>query len=133
MNPRAQRPHGLIACRSGLWSLTFLLASIPTPTLAQTPLHLRGQVRDASGRSAQAATVIADGPRGEITALSDASGHFALDYPNPGAATDPGNALTLRATARSMESDPIRISPMPQPTTLTSSSIHPQSASKSPS
>ena len=72
---------------------------------AQTPLHLHGQVRDTSGHAAPGALVIARGPRGEVTTISDAGGQFALDYP---AAT---SALTLRATARAMESDAIQISP----------------------
>ena len=98
MKPRPASPTRL-ARIAELWLLGF--ASIAT---AQTTLHLHGQVRDTSGRTAQGATVFAEGARGQVTAVSDINGRFELDYP---AST---GVLTLRATARSMESDSIQIS-----------------------
>ena len=55
-------------------------------------------------RTAQGATVFAEGGRGQVTAVSDINGRFELDYPVS------TGVLTLRATARSMESDSIQIS-----------------------
>jgi len=99
MNPRVQRLHRRIALLSGLWILGFL-ALAP----AQSPRHFQGHVHDASGHPIQAATVAVYGPRGVVSTLSDPAGSFALDYPTP------AGELTLRASTRSMESDPLEIS-----------------------
>ena len=66
-------------------------------------MHLAGRVEDASGHVVPGATVIAEGPHGEVTAASNADGRFALDYPS-------SEALTLRASTRSMQSDPLQVS-----------------------
>ena len=97
MKPRALRCQLRPAPISRLWLLVFTsLAS------AQTPLHLHGHVTDAYGHSAPRASIVALGPQGQVTAAAGADGTFQFDYPAPG-------ALTLRATARSMESDAIQI------------------------
>jgi outer membrane receptor protein involved in Fe transport len=72
--------------------------------MAQTPLHLRGRVQDAASRPVQNATIVADGPHGQVTAASDADGNFALDYPAP------TPALTIHATTHLMESDTLPVS-----------------------
>src|ERR1017187_1885580 len=99
MNPGSARfrlSHALLA---GAWLIGFG-AIAP----AQTSLHLHGRVRDASGRSAQGATIFAEGRGGEVTSLTDANGRFQFEYPNLG-------ALTLHATTHFMESNTIHISP----------------------
>src|ERR1035437_4507595 len=99
MNPGSARfrlSHALLA---GAWLIGFG-AIAP----AQTSLHLHGRVRDASGRSAQGATIFAEGRGGEVTSLADADGRFQFEYPNRA-------ALTLRATTHFMESNTIHISP----------------------
>ena len=93
-----QRLRASLARIAGFFLLSFALFAS-----AQLPLHLRGQVRDASGQAVPAATVTADGPQGQITAISDSGGRFELDYPAPGA------VLTLRASTRFMESNPLQI------------------------
>jgi len=98
MKPRAQSLPARLACIAGL----SLLGSISVAA-AQTP-HLAGHVRDASGHPVQGATVFLEGPRGEVTAVSDADGRFQLDYPTA------SGAMTLRAATRSMESDAVQIS-----------------------
>ncbi len=85
---------------------TFGLLVFLSSALAQTPMPLHGRVLDASGRPAQAATVFAEGPRGEITAVSDDAGAFTINYPT----TSP---LTLHAATRGMESDSLQISAPP--------------------
>src|ERR1017187_8269220 len=98
MNPGSARfrlSHALLA---GAWLIGFG-AIAP----AQTSLHLHGRVRDASGRSAQGATIFAEGRGGEVTSLTDANGRFQFEYPNLG-------ALTLHATTHFMGSSTIHIS-----------------------
>jgi outer membrane receptor protein involved in Fe transport len=80
-----------------------MLASLSAAT-AQTPLHLRGHVHDASGRSLPGATIFVDGPRGAVSAVSDAAGRFEVDYPLS------SGPLTLHASTRSMQSDLLKIS-----------------------
>ncbi|HEX9201294.1 MAG TPA: TonB-dependent receptor [Acidobacteriaceae bacterium] len=102
MNPLApQFPVARIfLALAGAW-----LLGVSAIALAQAPLHLHGRVQDASGRPAQNATIVADGPHGKVTAVSNAEGNFQLDYPN---STGP---VTLRATTHSMESAATQVSP----------------------
>jgi outer membrane receptor protein involved in Fe transport len=94
--------HLLRALPTRIASLCLLgLASIAA---AQTPLHLHGRVRDTTGRTASGAAVIVEGPRGQLTTTSDAGGRFELDYPIS------AGSLTLRATARSLESSILQVS-----------------------
>jgi outer membrane receptor protein involved in Fe transport len=81
-----------------------VLFCIHPASFAQNTLHLQGQVRDASGRPVPGAAITAHGPRGQISATSDDTGHFHLDYPG---SSDP---VTLRASTPSMESDPLPLS-----------------------
>jgi outer membrane receptor protein involved in Fe transport len=78
---------------------------------AQVPsqLHLEGQVADSSGHPAASATILAEGPGGRFSTLSDSTGHFKLDYP-AGAAS-----LTLHAVTGTMESDPLQVSTQSPP------------------
>ena len=96
MNPDRLRAP---LARTAAFGLLFLVAS----ALAQTPLHLGGRVQDAASRPVQNATIVADGPHGQVTTVSDADGNFALDYP-------PASALTIHATTRLMESDTLPVS-----------------------
>jgi outer membrane receptor protein involved in Fe transport len=80
-----------------------LLGSLSAST-AQSQLRFEGTVHDANGHPAPAATIVVDGPRGEITTLSDAAGRFEFNYPN---STGP---ITIRATTRAMESYPLQLS-----------------------
>ena len=86
-----------------LWSAGLLVCCAAAP--AQTVVYLHGQIRDASGRSAADATVVADGPGGEVKATSDAEGRFTLDYPEAAASAK----ITLHATARAMESGAMQV------------------------
>jgi outer membrane receptor protein involved in Fe transport len=79
-----------------------MLAS-PSAAPAQSPLHLEGRVHDASGRSLPDVTISVDGPRGAVSAVSDAAGRFEVDYP---ISTGP---FTLHASTRSMQSDSLQI------------------------
>ncbi len=88
-----------LACIAGSWLLGLLAAA-----QAQSPMHVAGRVADTSGQLVQGATIVADGARGEVSTVSDAAGHFALDYP---AAT---GTLTVHAATHSMESAPLQIS-----------------------
>ncbi|HEV2645896.1 MAG TPA: TonB-dependent receptor [Acidobacteriaceae bacterium] len=88
------------------------LPSLPQALAAQSPLHLQGQVRDTDGRTVPDASITAEGSHGKISATADDTGHFHLDYP------DSSTPLTLRATARSLESDPIQLSPQSPPADL---------------
>ena len=117
-SPRLRAVHILIA---GLWLLGFGAIA-----LAQSPIHLRGQVRDLSGNPVPYATISANGPRGEVTAVSDNTGQFQLDYPNYPAST---GSLTLRATTRSMESDALKISAQTPPSQI-DLILHPTSISQ---
>jgi outer membrane receptor protein involved in Fe transport len=101
MDTRRPRPHPCprLARLAALWLLALLAAA-----QAQSPVHLAGRVQDASGRAAPGAAIFARGAHGEVTAVADAQGRFALDYPSS------AGTLTLRATARSMESNPLEIS-----------------------
>jgi outer membrane receptor protein involved in Fe transport len=111
MSPRAQRLLHHLSLLAGLWTLGFLSLAH-----AQSPRHLQGHVHDASGHPVQAAAVTVDGPSGVVSTLSNATGNFALDYP---AST---GELTLRASTRSMESDPLKISAQATSTDLV---LHP--------
>jgi outer membrane receptor protein involved in Fe transport len=97
-----QRLRARLSQSSGLWLLAFSLISTAQNPHPQTPLHLHGQVQDASGNSAPGATITADGPSGQVTAISDSAGRFQLDYPIAA-------SLTIHATAHSLESDPLTL------------------------
>jgi outer membrane receptor protein involved in Fe transport len=73
-------------------------------SLAQAPMHLRGQVHDAFGHPLQGATIALTGPNGEVSTFSDANGRFAADYPAY------AGLLTIRATTHSMQSDLMQVS-----------------------
>ena len=85
---------------TGLWLCVLISAA-----LAQSPRHLIGQAQDASGLPVQGATIFADGPGGEVKAVSNPEGRFELDYPST------TGALTIRATTRLMTSVPLQVSP----------------------
>ena len=104
MKPHQRLFQTYLALSVGLW-LIGSLASSP----AQSLQRLAGTVHDAYGHPEEAATVLVDGPRGVKTAFSDTAGHFELNYPNS------IGTLTIRATARNMESDPIRLSAQSAP------------------
>jgi outer membrane receptor protein involved in Fe transport len=88
------------------------MLSSPSAATAQPPLHLQGRVHDASGRSLPGATISVDGPHGAVSTTSDAAGRFEVDYPISTA------LLTLRAATRSMQSDPLQVSPRDAATDL---------------
>ena len=96
MRPRFPSLRALLPCLAAVWLLGF--GGIAR---AQTPLHVRGQVRDAEGRPAAGASVVANGAGGEVKVVADGDGRFELEYMG---------ALTLRATARAMESDAVQVS-----------------------
>src|ERR1017187_6189874 len=104
MDTRRPRPHPCprLARLAALWLLALLATA-----QAQSPIHMAGRVQDASGRAAPGAPIFARGAHGEVTAVADAQGRFALDYPS---SPSSAGTLTLRATARSMESNPLEIS-----------------------
>ena len=104
MKPHQRLFHTYLALSVGLW-LIVSLASSP----AQSLQRLAGTVHDAYGHPEEAATILVDGPRGMKTAFSDTAGHFKLDYPNS------IGTLTIRATARNMESNLIRLSAQSAP------------------
>jgi outer membrane receptor protein involved in Fe transport len=90
---------------------------------------LAGQVQDASGRAAPGAAIFARGAHAEATAVADATGRFALDYPGSRSNSNSSETLTLRATARSMESDPLEISTRAVPSEITLV-LHPSAVSQ---
>ena len=97
MKPRSARLRVVLGCSAALWLLGF---SGFAP--AQSAVHLRGQVRDAAGRTVAGATVGADGARGKVTVTSDVDGRFELEYPDVA-------GVTLQATVRGMESDAVQV------------------------
>jgi outer membrane receptor protein involved in Fe transport len=103
---------------SGLW----LLASLSF-VLAQSPLHLRGRVHDVSGYPLPGATIVLAGPRGEVSALSDANGRFEVEYPAF------AGLLAIRATTHSMQSDLMQVSPQATANDL-DLALHPSAVSQ---
>jgi outer membrane receptor protein involved in Fe transport len=102
MDPRALRLRVLLVCIPALW----LAGTVGLA--AQTPLRLRGHLRDASGQSVTGASVFVDGAHGEVKGVSDGDGRFEVEYVESG---DPAGTLTLHATARAMESDVVQVAP----------------------
>jgi outer membrane receptor protein involved in Fe transport len=92
-----------LACTLGTAAL--LLCGFNGSAVAQTPLHVHGEVHDATGRAVKGAAVVASGARGEVTAVSAEDGRFDLNYPSP------ASGLTLRASGNAMESDAVRLTP----------------------
>jgi outer membrane receptor protein involved in Fe transport len=95
MKPRALRRRVPLARIAGVLLIAF------TPITPAQTLHLRGHVRDSSGRPAPGASVIADGLHGEAKATTDADGRFEVEVSD--------GPLTLRATAHAMETDPMQL------------------------
>lgn len=123
MTPGTPLPHPRLARLSEFAMGAILLAAITPSALAQPPLHLHGQVHDASGRVAANATVRIDGPHGPRTALSAPDGRFDLDYPTPNAAP-----LTIQATTSGMQSDPLQL-PVAPPASI-DLTLHPTSVAQ---
>lgn len=113
MDTRHPRPHPCprLARLAAPWLLALLAAAqAQIPVSPVSPVHLAGRVQDASGRAAPGAAIFALGAHGKVTAVADARGRFALDYPSSPSSPSSAATLTLRATARSMESNPLEIS-----------------------
>jgi outer membrane receptor protein involved in Fe transport len=88
---------------------------------AQAPLRLSGTVEDTSGRPVPSAKIVATGSHGEVTANSNSSGHFDLNYP--------ASTATIQATTHLMESTVLHLSAQTAATSITLI-LHPSSATE---
>jgi outer membrane receptor protein involved in Fe transport len=107
MNSSRPRLHRRIALVAGALLHSFIIAAATAQAPPQPAFHLQGRITDPSGRAAQGATILINGPNGQRSTLSDSTGRFQFDYP---ASTVPTVTLTLHASTPSMQSDPLQLS-----------------------